>query len=221
MRFNCEYIFSFTRRMRRWGFHRIETTNQRAKGLIIFTCPRFRRGRPDMCKRMCDDRQYKVKPRSGVGLASLADLSPAVNSAMAAPTGLYANGVWNSMAAGQMPMQLGLGMLPQGAGMMHAAMPLGYHNSMTSHSFTDPALMQSGMAFGHPMMAGAAGGAGPRTQTEIQANLGRINAELFALSRLRQLNQQTISLEAARNTVDEFHHYYQQRQQDPSVDKEI
>eukprot|EP00956_Cyclotella_meneghiniana_P023095 scaffold44490_cov55-Cyclotella_meneghiniana.AAC.3 len=35
---------SFTRRMRRWGFTRVETPDQRTSGLIIFTCPRFRKG---------------------------------------------------------------------------------------------------------------------------------------------------------------------------------
>ncbi|KAL7480571.1 hypothetical protein ACHAW6_011193 [Cyclotella cf. meneghiniana] len=50
---------SFTRRMRRWGFHRVESTEQRSNGIIMFMCPRFRRGRPDLCKLMCDDRQIK------------------------------------------------------------------------------------------------------------------------------------------------------------------
>ena len=35
---------SFTRRMRRWGFTRVETPDQRTSGIIIFTCPRFRKG---------------------------------------------------------------------------------------------------------------------------------------------------------------------------------
>lgn len=57
-------ICSFTRRLRRWGFHRIETNEQRSRGLIICSCPRFRRGRPDLCKAMCDDRQHKERTRS-------------------------------------------------------------------------------------------------------------------------------------------------------------
>ncbi|KAL3799109.1 hypothetical protein HJC23_002237 [Cyclotella cryptica] len=55
---------SFTRRMRRWGFHRVESTEQRSNGIIMFMCPRFRRGRPDLCKLMCDDRQIKKSKKA-------------------------------------------------------------------------------------------------------------------------------------------------------------
>jgi len=50
---------SFTRRMRRWGFRRMERIEERGKGLVIFKCSSFRRDAPALCKSMCDDRQLK------------------------------------------------------------------------------------------------------------------------------------------------------------------
>jgi len=50
---------SFTRRMRRWGFRRMERMEERSRGLVIFRCASFRRDAPALCKSMCDDRQLK------------------------------------------------------------------------------------------------------------------------------------------------------------------
>ena len=66
---------SFARRMRRWGFHRVESTDQRNRGIIMFMCPRFRKGRPDLCKAMCDDRQLKKKS-GGSGGGSPSKIAP-------------------------------------------------------------------------------------------------------------------------------------------------
>jgi len=52
---------SFTRRMRRWGFRRMERMEERSRGLVIFRCACFRRDAPALCKSMCDDRQLKKK----------------------------------------------------------------------------------------------------------------------------------------------------------------
>jgi hypothetical protein len=63
---------SFTRRMRRWGLRRVETSNQRSKGLWIFKCPYFQKGRLDLCKLMCDDRKMKKLMKKSVDRAHLA-----------------------------------------------------------------------------------------------------------------------------------------------------
>lgn len=59
---------SFTRRMRRWGFHRVESPDQRDKGIYIFACKLFRRDKPELCKIMCDDRQLKKKNSQSASL---------------------------------------------------------------------------------------------------------------------------------------------------------
>ena len=179
--------------MRRWGFHRIETTEQRSKGLIIFTCPRFRRGRPDMCKRMCDDRQYKAKtkPATSGGLASLADLS----AGSTAPAGLYFNGTNPSLAAGQ-GVATPVAVIP--------GIPIGYYNPMMFNPFgaaSEPMIM-SGHGFGNPMLGGAAAVGGVPMNpnpNEVRSNIARIEAELATLSRMRVLQQQSLSMAAMRN----------------------
>ena len=50
---------SFTRRMRRWGFRRAESAEDKLRGLAIYKCKFFLRENPELCKNMCDDRQRK------------------------------------------------------------------------------------------------------------------------------------------------------------------
>jgi len=52
---------SFTRRMRRWGFRRTESMNEKMRGLVFYKCKFFVREKPELCKMMCDDRQRKNK----------------------------------------------------------------------------------------------------------------------------------------------------------------
>ncbi|KAL7526695.1 hypothetical protein ACHAXR_001605 [Thalassiosira sp. AJA248-18] len=55
---------SFTRRMRRWGFRRMESMDEKLKGLVVFRSKLFLRDKPEMCKMMGDDRQWKKKQRA-------------------------------------------------------------------------------------------------------------------------------------------------------------
>jgi hypothetical protein len=188
--------------MRRWGFHRIETIEQRNSGLIIFTCPRFKRGRLDLCKRMCDNRQFKGKTKMPVqeeggagGLASLADLSRTNNPAAApaaAATGLYANG-WNAQS--HPALQAGLMAPPMGH-----AMPMGafYPPQMAGMNsmMADP--LAFGGGFGYGNLYGAL--PPPSNVHEIRANLERIEAELAVLSRMREMKQRSLSLAAMKNS---------------------
>ena len=67
---------SFTRRMRRWGFRRIESMEQKMRGIAVFSCKLFRRDKPDLCKLMCDDRQLKKKSGAdAISQAGGADLN--------------------------------------------------------------------------------------------------------------------------------------------------
>ena len=52
---------SFTRRMRRWGFRRMENLDKKLKGLAVFQCNLFKRDKPELSKLMCDDRQLKKR----------------------------------------------------------------------------------------------------------------------------------------------------------------
>ncbi|KAL7531310.1 hypothetical protein ACHAXR_003970 [Thalassiosira sp. AJA248-18] len=56
---------SFTRRMRRWGFRRTESMEEKIKGLVLFKFKLFLRDKPELCKLMCDDRQRMNKKRAG------------------------------------------------------------------------------------------------------------------------------------------------------------
>ncbi|KAL3805861.1 hypothetical protein HJC23_007822 [Cyclotella cryptica] len=74
---------SFARRMRRWGFHRVESRQERSNGIITFRCVHFRRGRPDLCKLMCDDRQTKKrkqKNKKARGIAVMEGSHPYISS---------------------------------------------------------------------------------------------------------------------------------------------
>ncbi|KAL7529021.1 hypothetical protein ACHAXR_002749 [Thalassiosira sp. AJA248-18] len=55
---------SFTRRMRRWGFRRMESMDEKLQGLVVYKSKLFLRAKPAMCKMMCDDRQWKNKERA-------------------------------------------------------------------------------------------------------------------------------------------------------------
>mmetsp|Transcript_25925 Transcript_25925/g.55165 ORF Transcript_25925/g.55165 Transcript_25925/m.55165 type:complete len:369 (+) Transcript_25925:191-1297(+) len=59
--FQSSKFESFQRRLRRWGFRRMEGMEEKMKGLIVFRCPYFRRDKPDLCKKMCDDRHQKSR----------------------------------------------------------------------------------------------------------------------------------------------------------------
>jgi hypothetical protein len=203
--YHCRLDRSFTRRMRRWGFHRIETTEQRTTGLIVFTCPRFKRGRPDLCKRMCDNRQFKAKKKvpaqvggGAAGLASLLDFN--ANHPAAAATGLYRTG-WNAQSHHS---ALQVGIVPPALGHV---MPMGgyypSHMAGMNPMMADPLGLGGGFGYGNPMY-GAAAGLGsfplPSNVHEIRANLDRIEAELAVLSRMRELKQRSLSLAAMKNS---------------------
>ena len=63
---------SFTRRMRRWGFRRIESMDDKMKGFVIYKCKLFVSEKPELCKMMCDDRQRKNGERSSTTTAAAA-----------------------------------------------------------------------------------------------------------------------------------------------------
>lgn len=64
---------SFSRRLKRWGFKRIDVNGKIPKihGIAIFKCKFFKRGKPELCKFICDDFQAsKTNRKIGAGTAS-------------------------------------------------------------------------------------------------------------------------------------------------------
>lgn len=54
---------SFARKMRRWGFKKVDGDRRapKSKGVAVFQCQYFQRDKPDLCKFMCDERKLKKK----------------------------------------------------------------------------------------------------------------------------------------------------------------
>ncbi len=62
---------SFSRRLRRWGFKRIDVNGKIPKihGMAIFQCEFFKKGQPELCEFICDERQLKNKRKRQTGSA--------------------------------------------------------------------------------------------------------------------------------------------------------
>ena len=186
--------YSFTRRLRRWGFHRIETTNQRSRGIIIFTCPHFKRGRSDLVKKMCDDRQFKQKSRAAA--------SP---SKVPAPTTMRDHGLYTpSLLANTFNhhlLQPALGLPPSSISSvapvmgMYGSLPASVPISSTLGLAHSTMLPGTHLQLMHGLASPLRSIGLERDASEIRASIDRIEGELAVISSLRR--NQDVRLEMA------------------------
>jgi hypothetical protein len=196
------YPQSFTRRMRRWGFHRIETHVQRTNGIMIFTCPRFKRGRLDLCEQMCDDRQIKTKSKEAMSGENL--LSAQAKTLNFSAGGDPFNGRYqtqhlvrrhSSMPSIKSSLNPSMYMLAAPFAPVVGAFGFGQPVLGNNHLLTNPAAQLGTVANGSTLAPS------PEKLNEIRAGIQRIDAELAIISRMKELNQRTKSLAAATNEL--------------------
>ena len=177
--------YSFTRRLRRWGFHRMESVKQRSRGIIIFTCPHFKRGRSDLVKKMCDDRQFKQKSKAAVPPSNAPVLTTKRDGGLYTPS-LLANTLNHYLlqpALGLPPSSISSAVPIMGTyGSMPVSVPISSTLGLANPMMLPETHLQHMHGLASPLHSTGFG----RGASEIRASIDRIEAELAVISSLRR-----------------------------------